>query len=452
MKVADLRGILQYVPRFRDRTFVVAVDGEIAASPNFSNILLDLAVLRSLNIRVILVHGAGFQIQQMAADRGIAISSADGTGVIDDVTLKLSLEAATNVMNEIMQGLTSVDLRTAYANAIIAHPAGILGGVDQQHAGRVERVDTQALEFFLSQGIIPLIPPLGFDGEGRTFRVNSDGIAVEVAEAMRAMKIIFLTGEDGLSVNGEFIRQLSVAEAEELTRKRRSLVAPKLLSKLDHGARACRQGVPRVHLLNGNVNEALLAEIFSPDGIGTMVYSNEYQQIRRLFKKDVRAVMALIRQSVDSEELVRRTRADILAHLEDYWVLEIDRNLIGCVAVHLYPEDRKAELACLYIARNQEGFGYGRRMMAFAERLAAERGMTHLFALSTQAFNYFQQKGGFQQVSANALPAERRKKYDSSGRNSKVLEKKLTPTAQGSVVAAASSPEPPRGEAPLRAG
>jgi amino-acid N-acetyltransferase len=441
MKVADLRGILQYVPRFRDRTFVVAVDGEIVAASNFTNILLDLAVLRSLSIRIILVHGAGFQIRQMAADRSIAISSADGTGVIDDTTLKLSLEAATNVLNEIMQGLTAVDLRAAYANVIIAHPAGILGGVDHQHAGRVERVDTQALEFFLSQGIIPLIPPLGFDGEGRTFRVNSDGIAVEVAEAMRAMKIIFLTGEDGLVVNGDFIRQLSVAEAEEFARKRRALVAPKLLSKLDHAARACRQGVPRVHLLNGNVNEALLAEVFSPDGIGTMVYSNEYQQIRRVFKKDVRAVMALIRQSVDSEELVRRTRADILAHLEDYWVLEIDRNLIGCVAVHLYPEARKAELACLYIAKNQEGLGYGSRMMAFAERLAAERGMTHLFALSTQAFNYFQQKGGFQPVSPDALPPERRKKYDASGRNSKVLEKKLAPLP-GASVAAPRAPEP----------
>jgi amino-acid N-acetyltransferase len=425
MKVADLRGILQYVPRFRDRIFVVAVDGEIAASPNFANILLDLAVLRSLNIKIILVHGAGYQIEQTASERGATISNADGTGVVDDATLKLSLEAATKLMNEIMQGLTSVDLRAAYANAIIAHPAGILGGVDYQHAGRVERVDSQALDLFLSQGIIPLIPPMGFDGEGRTFRVNSDAIAVEVAEAMRAMKIIFLTGADGLVVHGEIVRQLSISEVEEFTRKKRALVAPKLLSKLEQAARACRQGVPRVHLLNGNVNEALLAEVFSPDGIGTMVYSNEYQQIRRVFKKDVRAVMSLIRQSVDSEELVRRTRADILAHLEDYWVLEIDRNLIGCVAVHVYPEQRKAELACLYVAKAQEGQGFGRKLMAFAEQLAVERGAQHLFALSTQAFNYFQQKGGYLEVTPDELPPERRKKYDASGRNSKVLQRTL---------------------------
>lgn len=434
MKVADLRGILQYVPRFRDRIFVVAVDGEIAASPNFANILLDLAVLRSLNIKIILVHGAGSQIEQLAVERGTPITSADGTGLIDDSTLKLSIEAATNVMNDIMQGLTSVDLRAAYANVIIAHPAGILGGVDYQHLGRVERVDTQAIELFLNQGIIPLIPPLGFDGEGRTFRVNSDAVAVEIAEALRAMKIIYLTGSDGLVVNGEIVRQLSMGEAEEFARKKRALVAPKLLSKVEHAARACRQGVPRVHLLNGNVNEALLAEVFSPDGIGTMVYSNEYQQMRRVFKKDVRAIMGLIRQSVANEELARRTRAEILAQLDDYWALEIDRNLVGCVAVHLYPEQQKAEVACLYVARSAEGQGHGRKLMAFAEQLAAEKGMQHIFALSTQAFNYFQQKGGYVEVTPDELPPERRKKYDASGRNSKVLQKPVTLTVASPTV------------------
>ncbi len=426
MKVSDLRGILQYVPRFRDRIFIVAVDGQIIASPNFANILLDLAVLRSLSIKVILVHGAARQIEQLCLERGLPILSADGTGPTDDATLKLSLEAATNVMNEIMQGLTSVDLRAAYANVIIAHPAGILGGVDYLNTGRVERVDTKPLHLFLNEGIIPIIPPIGFDGEGRTFRVNSDAIALEVAEAMAAMKILFLTAE-GLIMNGEIVRQLSIPEAEDIVKKKKSLVDPKLLSKLEHAAQACRQGIPRVHLLNGNMDEALLSEVFSHEGIGTMIYSNEYQQIRRIFKKDVREVMALIRQSVDSEELVRRTRADIIAHLSDYWVLEIDRALVGCVALHLFPEDEKAELACLYVNKGQEGQGYGRKLMAFAEQLAAEKGMKHIFALSTQTYNYFQQKGGYLEVHPDTLPADRQKKWEASARKSKVLMKPTVP-------------------------
>ena len=429
MKVSDLRGILQYVPRFREKIFVVALDGEIIGSPNFSNILLDLAVLRSLSIKVILVHGAGEQIAQLAAERGTAITNSDGTGITDDATLKLSIEAASRVMNDVMQGLTSVDLRAAYANVIIAHPAGIIGGVDHQHTGRVERVDTKTLHLFLNEGIVPLVSPMGFDGEGRTFRVNSDGVALEVAQAMQAMKIIFLTATDGVTFGGEIARQVSIAEAEEIVKKRKSSVPAKLLSKFEHAARACRGGVPRVHLLDGRLDEALLAEIFSAEGIGTMIYSNEYEQIRRVFKKDVRAVMSLIRQSVADEELVKRTRADILTHLEDYWVLEIDRNLVGCVALHLYPEQQKAEMACLYVAKAHEGLGYGRKLMAWAAQVATEKGMKQLFALSTRAFNYFQQKGSYVEATPDELPPERRKKYDESARNSKVIVRPLGPAS-----------------------
>ena len=426
MKVSDLRGILQYVPRFRERIFVVAIDGEIVASPNFANILLDLAVLRSLSIKVILVHGAALQITQLAAERGVAISNADGTGITDESTLKVGLEAITNVMNDIMQGLTSVDLRAAYSNSIISHPAGILGGVDFLYTGKVERVDTKSLHLFLNEGIIPLIPPIGYDGEGKTYRVNSDAVALEVAEAMQAMKILYLSTSDGVVVNGELIGQLSISEAEDFAKKKRGLFDPSLLSKLDHAARACKQRVARVHLINGLRDEALLSEIFSQEGIGTMVYSNDYQEIRRVYKKDVRAVMTLIRQSVDSEELVKRTKADILAHLEDYWVLEIDRNLVGCVALHVYPEQKVAELACLYVHKKHEGKGYGKKLMTYAEQLAVEKGATQLIALSTQAFNYFQQKGGFTESTPDALPPERRKKYDAGARNSKVMVKPVT--------------------------
>ena len=427
MKVSDLRGILQYVPRFREKIFVIAVDGEVVASPNFANILLDVAVLRSLSIKVILVHGAGQQIALLAAQQGTAISNADGTGITDDATLQISIPAAMNVMHDVMQGLTGVDLRAAYANSIIAHPAGILGGVDFQNTGKVERVDIKALHFLLNEGIIPVVPPLGFDGEGRTFRVNSDGIAVEVAEAIGAMKVIYLSANGVLVVGQQLIRQLSIAEAEDIVKRRRAGIEPTLLSKVENAARACRNGVARVHLLDGTLNEALLAEIFSHEGIGTMVYSNEYQQIRRVYKKDVSAVMTLIRQSVNNAELVKRTRADILAHLSDYWVLEIDRNLVGCVALHLYPEQQKAELACLYVAKNHEGQGYGRKMMTFAEQLAGEKGMKFIFALSTQTFSYFHQKGGYAEVTAEELPPERRRKWEASGRNSKILQKPTVP-------------------------
>jgi amino-acid N-acetyltransferase len=427
MNVSDLREILQYVPLFRERVFVVAIDGEAAGSENLQNLLLDLAVLRSLSIKVVLIHGASHQIQQLATQRGIAITNSDGIGVTDMPTLQLSIDAAIRLTNEIMEGLSSVDLRAAYINAIIAHPAGILGGVDQQYTGKVERVDTKALKLLLDEGIVPVVPPLGFDGEGRTYRVNSDSTAQEIAVELNAAKILYLASASAFARQPEIPRQLSISEAEDLVKKRRADLPPTILSKLENGAKACRQGVARAHVLNGGMNEALLSEVFSPEGIGTMIYSNEYQQIRRIFKKDVRAVSALIRQSVQNEELVRRTRTEILERISDYWLLEIDRTPVACVAMHLYPEQSAAELACLHVGKAHENQGYGRKLMAFVENLAREKNVKHLFALSTQAYSYLQQKGGFSTAEPGILPPGRLAKYEESGRKSVVLVKSLRP-------------------------
>jgi len=428
MKLPELRGILQYVTRFREKIFVIAVDGRILASENFSNILLDIAVLRSLNIKVVLVHGAGWQIELAGTEQGIAISNADGSGVVDQRTLQLSINVAMRLTNEVMEGLTQVDLRAAYANCIIAHPTGILHGVDYQYSGKVEKVDIRSLELFLREQIVPVIPPLGFDGEGRTFRVNSDLVALEVAEALNAAKLIYLSPYEEIVIDGQRVGHLLASELEEILKKQkhRTQLPPGLFSKLEHAVRACRYGIPRVHLLNGNINEALLAEVFSNGGVGTMVYSNEYEQIRRMYKKDVRAVMSLIQQSIQNEELIRRERAEIVGDLDSYWVLEIDRHIVGCVALFSYPEEKMAEMACLYVSRSSENQGLGRKLMSFVENLARQRGFSKLFALSTQAFVYLQQKGGFVETDAGILPPARRAKYETSGRNSRVLVKDLS--------------------------
>jgi amino-acid N-acetyltransferase len=436
MKLPELRGILQYVTHFRDKIFVVAIDGEILGSENFANILLDVAVLRSLSIKVVLVHGAGLQIEQAAHEKGIQLTNPDGIGLVDEKTLEISINVALRLTNQIMEGLTQVDLRAAYANCIIAHPSGIVRGVDFQYSGKVERVDTKILQLFLNEEIVPVIPPLGFDGEGKTFRVNSDLVALEVAEALRAAKLVYLSAFDGLVLDGQRIGHLVAPELEDVLKKQKDTLPKGLLSKLEHAAQACRYGVPRVHLLNGNVNEALLAEIFSNGGVGTMVYSNEYEQVRHLYKKDIREVMALIQQSIRSEELVRRTRAEILAGIADYWVLEIDRHIVGCVAMYPYPDHKMAELACLYVNRSNENQGLGRKLISFVETLARERGFSKLVALSTQAFVYLQQKGGFVEAGPEILPPTRRAKYEASGRNSRILLKNLTPLSVPVPVAA----------------
>ena len=426
MKFTDLRGILQYIPRFREKVFVISVDGAIVTDENFPNILLDVAVLRSLNIRVVLVHGAAAQIKKLAEETHVTPSDLDGSGITDAETLKLALTAANRLTHEILEGLSANDLRAACTNAIIAHPMGIIQGQDQLFTGKVERVDVELLQTLLAQGIVPVVPPLGFDGDGRTYRVNSDNVAVAAADALKAIKVIFITTQDGLFRQGQLFRQILAGDLENVLAQHRNELAPEILSKAVHAVAACRAGVPRVHVINGRTDEGLLAEIFSNEGIGTLVYISEYQQIRRALKKDVRSLLMLIQDSVASDELVKRSRSTVEKQLGDYYIFEIDKNPVGCVALHTFPEQNKAELACLYVKSSHENQGIGRKLINFAETRARELGFQELITLSTQAFTYFQSKGGFTEGSADDLPPLRREKYEQSGRRSKVLLKKLS--------------------------
>jgi amino-acid N-acetyltransferase len=425
LRLTDLREILRYVPQFRDKVFVIAMDGAVVEDENFGNLLLDIALLRSLRIGVALVHGAGLQTRRLAEQTGQTPSNTDGIGVTDSATLDLALTAANRVTHEILEGLSATDLRGASGNSLVAHPAGILQGVDHQHTGRVERVDTVLLQALLDQDIVPVIPPLGCDGEGNTYRLNSDAVAVEVARALRAVKLIYLSTTEGIRQGNDLLRQLSVEEAEEILKSQKAEGVTTVNSKLEHAVRAARGGVPRVHIIDGRVEEGLLAEVFSNQGIGTLVYANEYQAIRRARHKDARAIFALIQAGMESDELLRRSHADIERQINDFYVFEVDRNPVGCVALQFYSGDQKAELACMCVDPSQENQGIGIKLMQYVENQARTAGSSELFCLSTQTFNYFVQKGGYRVGSIDDLPVSRRERYERSGRRSQILTKKL---------------------------
>ncbi len=437
-RLTDLREILRYVPRFRDRVFVIALDGAIVESDNCRNLLLDIALLRSLRIQVVLVHGAAHQIRRMAELTGQVPSDLEGTGITDAATLHLAITAACWVSHELLEGLSAADQRGAVSNSVVAHPAGILQGIDYQHTGRVERIDTSLLQSLLSHDIVPIVPPIGSDGEGNSFRLNSDQVAVEVARALHAVKLVFLTtfegipqGPDSEEQDSTIHKQLTVDEAEQVLKRSRDAAgnagpfATPVLSKLEHAVRAARGGVPRVHIIDGRVEEGLLAEVFSNEGVGTLIHANEYQAIRRAHRKDARAIFRLIQEGVANDELVRRSRAEIERQIDDFFVFEVDRNTVACAALHQYPESGQAELACVCVDHRYENQGIGAKLMQYAEVQARHKGVSQLFCLSTQAFNYFQQKGGFSLTTPDALPPSRRERYDRSGRHSQVLVKKL---------------------------
>jgi amino-acid N-acetyltransferase len=441
-RLTDLREILRYVPHFRDKVFVIALDGAVVADDNFANLLLDIAVLRSLRIGVVLVHGAGLQVERLARASKLSPSNIDGTGVTDVATLDLALTAANRVTHDVLTGLTGVDIRAAASNAVVAHPAGILQGVDHQFTGRIDRVDLGLLQSLLERDIVPVVPPLGWDGEGHTYRLNSDVAAAEMAVALKAVKLIYLSAADGIARDGEPVRQLSVEEAELFLRQHGAGLAVGHRSKLVQAVRSAQGGVPRVHLLDGRIDEGLLTEVFSFQGVGTLVYANEYQAIRPAQKKDARAIHALIQQGVRTEELLARSRSEIEQTISDFYVFEVDRSAAGCVALHVYPDASQAEVACLFVAEPFTNEGIGGKLLRFVEGIARSMGVEQLICLSTQAFNFFGQKGGFHTGTPEDLPATRRDKYERGGRKSVVMLKQLgRPDADGA----------PRGRAPALA-
>ena len=266
---------------------------------------------------------------------------------------------------------------------------------------------------------------LGFDGDGKTFRVNSDAIAFSLASQLRAVKLVYITTADGLFRQGHLLRQLPVAELQSILEHNPGDLVPETLSKARNAVLACEHGVPRVHIINGRVDEGLLAEVFSNEGIGTLVYANEYTQIRRALKKDIGTLLNLTKAPMAASELVKRTRAAIERQVADYFLFEIDKNPVGCVALHLYPEQNKGELAFLFVNPSHENQGIGSKLVQYVESRAREQGLAELFTLSTQAFTWFQNKAGFVEASPEDLPPTRRERYDISGRNSKVLIKRL---------------------------
>jgi amino-acid N-acetyltransferase len=426
MKLTDLRGILQYIPQFREKIFILAIDAGIVVDDSLATLLVDVALLRSLNIRVVLVHGAAEKIRALADERQVLASDLEGAGVTDAATLDLALTAANRLTHEILEGLSANDLRAACTNVIVARPLGVIQGVDHLYTGRVERVDAEFLQSLLAQGVVPIVPPLGFDGDGKTYRVNSDAMAVAVAAQLNAVKLIFVTTQRGLLYNGAPIRQMLVDDLRQLLDRDRAGFTPEMLSKARHAVLACNGGVPRVHVIDGTLDEGLLGEVFDNHGYGTLIHANEYDNIRPAKRKDVRAIQMLTRQAVEAEELLERTKSSIERRLDDYFIFEIDQNPVACVALHVYPDQNQGELACLYVSPSHENQGIGRKLIQFVESRARELGLRELLALSTQAFTYFQSKAKFVEGTADDLPPARREQYHQSARNSKVLVKRLT--------------------------
>ena len=426
IKPTDLRGILKYVPRFQGQIFIIAIDGSIVADENFGNLLVDIAVLRSLAIKVVLVHGIGHQIKELSVARNIPISNADGAGVTDFATLDLAIRASSRVTHAFVEGLTQNALKCAATNAVRALPMGIIRGVDQQFTGKVERVDKEFLTELIDRQVVPVVSPIGFAPDGKSLRVNSDLLAAELAEALNATKVIYLSPAPGLEIDGEIRREIPIDALRKMLQEEPERIAEESRSKALHAVKAIETGTPRVHVIDGRIFDGLLNEIFSNEGVGSLVYGNDYQQIRKARKSDVRLISNLTRNAVRREELVYRTQQAIEKNIDQFYVFEIDENIIACVTLYFYPDKPHiAEVGSLYVMPFYHNRGIGKKMVDYATMMAKERGATTVLALSTQSFGFFTNVCGFEEAGKEVLPEARLRQYEESGRKAKVLVKQL---------------------------
>ncbi|HEY5227424.1 MAG TPA: amino-acid N-acetyltransferase, partial [Opitutaceae bacterium] len=403
---------------------VIAIDGSIVADDNFGNLLVDIAVLRSLGIKVVLVHGIGHQLLELSALRGVPVSNSDGTGPTDAATLDLAIRASSRVSHIILEGLTGSSLKAVITNAVRAVPIGIIKGIDQQLTGRVDRIDKELITALIERQVVPLISPLAFGPDGKSLRVNSDLLAAEMAEALHATKIIYLAPSSGLEIEGEVRHEISVDVLRAMLADHPEKIAESSRSKATHAVKAIETGTPRVHIVDGRVFDGLLNEIFSNEGVGSLVYGNDYQQIRQATRRDARLLYNLTRNAVKREELVHRTQQAIEKNIDQFFLFEVDEALVACVTLIFYPDyPDTAEIGSLYVMPFYHNRGIGKKMVEFACLQAKERGVKKVIALSTQSFGFFSNVCGFEESSKEILPEARLKVYEDNGRNARVLTK-----------------------------
>ncbi len=434
-----LRGTSPYINAHRQRTFVLMLGGEAIADSNFENIIHDIALLASLEVRLVMVFGARPQIDaalQAAGDTPryhrhqghlLRITDDDDIPVVRRVVgdLRIQIEAllSTGLPGSPMHASR---ISVTSGNWVTAKPLGVIDGVDFAHTGEVRRVATQALKQQLDAGNIALLGPLGYAPSGEVFNLAYEEVAASVAGALRADKLIALDEEPGvLDAAGQVISEMTPRELERLIQQQQREAAPhgELLRQLTAMLEASRAGVRRCHLVSHHVDGALLQELFTREGCGTQITELSYEQLRPATRDDVSGIVELTRPLADAGVLVQRSRELIEREIERFTVLDLDGLIIGCAALYPYADERSAEIACVVTHPDYQGADRAEKLVRELEEQARRAGMEKVFVLTTRTSHWFAEQG-FRGTSVDVLPGARRSLWTPE-RGSKVMVKHL---------------------------
>jgi amino-acid N-acetyltransferase len=435
------RSVAPYIHMHRGKTFVVAVCGEAIAAGKLTTIAQDLALIQSMGVKIVLVHGFRPQVNEQLAAKGHAPKYSHGIRITDSVALDCAQEAAGQLRYEIeaafSQGLPNTPMagatvRVMSGNFITARPVGIVDGIDFKHSGLVRKVDTAGIMRTLDMGAMVLLSPFGFSPTGEAFNLTMEEVATSVATDLQADKLIFLTEIPGIALDptkpmtedNPIDTELPLAAAEKMLATLPSAHLPTDTAfYLQHCVRACKNGVERSHILPFATDGALLLEVYVHDGIGTMVVDEKLESLREATPDDVGGVLQLIEPFERDGTLVKRDRTEIERDITNYSIIEHDGVIFGCAALYPYTESRTAEMAALTISPQVQGQGDGERILKRVEQRAKAAGLDSIFVLTTRTMHWFI-KRGFVQVDPDWLPEARKRKYNWD-RKSQVLVKKL---------------------------
>ncbi len=430
--VAWFRSVAPYINAFRGKTFVIAFGGEVVADGKFVELTHDFNLLAALGIRLVLVHGARPQIEQHLAKLKLEDTYHLGIRLTDAETMQCVKEAVGRVRVEIeallSMGLANspmanADIRVAGGNFITAQPIGVINGVDLQHTGSVRKVDVAALNDRMEFGEVVLLSPLGYSPTGEVFNLTLEDVATATAIALDADKLVFLMDTDGVTDSrGKLSQELTIADAQAVLGKKRKLPDDVSLF-LPCAVRACEAGVARTHLISRHTDGALLQELFSDDGIGTMVVESTLNTLRAATIEDVGGILQLLRPLEEEGILVRRSRELLEKEIARFQVLEHDHRIIGCAALYPFPHEAAAELACLAVEPSCRDHGYGEAILKHMSGLARAQGMKKLFVLTTRTAHWFIERD-FSEADVSQLPKEKKALYNYQ-RRSKVFVKNL---------------------------
>ena len=414
------RSAAPYIHAHRGATFVIAIDGDTVAAVGFATLIHDIALLNSLGIKLIITFGARQQIASACEAAGIAAQYHQDLRVTDDASLAIAINIIgtlkTHIQAQFSFGLPNTPMadakiRCTSGNFITAQPLGVKDGVDFQHTGKVRKVDVEGIQAQLTQQNIVLLGPLGYSSTGEVFNLSAEAIATEVASKMEADKLIFI-GDMKIKLP----KELTLSQAKERLEEESNHL---LLS----AASACEAGVSRVHLLDHKLDGALLQELFSHDGVGTLISKKPFENMRPATDHDVGGILELISPLETNGTLVPRSRERLETEMDFFTVMERDNSIIACAALYQYPDSDTAELACLAVEPDYRGAGRGEYLFDSLETQAREAGLTHLCVLTTQTAHWFLEHG-FQAAEITDLPIARQDLYNNQ-RNAKVFKKKL---------------------------